>query len=80
MKLYRGKTAKSIFPRKVDKERITIRLFLASGFGLRICAEVFFQKSSETVSNDVVDFCMFTKNARVRVHNLDCGVRIRSSG
>ena len=47
-------------PRKVDKERITIGSFLAHRFGLRTCARgVFFEKSSENVSNDIFYFWDF---------------------
>ena len=52
-----------IFPRTVDRERITIGSFLAHRFGLRIFArDVFFlEKSSENVGNDIFYFWNFHK-------------------
>ena len=60
--IYWENRVKSIFPpRKVDKERITIGSCFANGFGLRICVGgVFFEKSSENVSNDIFELCVFS--------------------
>ena len=63
------------FPRKVDRERITIGSFLAHRFGLRIFVRgVFSKRVRKMLATTFFIFGIFTKFEGVGVRNYEIGV------
>ena len=63
------------FPRKVDRERITIGSFLAHRFGLRIFARgVFSKRVRKMLATTFFIFEIFTKFEGMGVQNYEIGV------